>query len=164
MKLKNLLFAVVATFCFVLNAFCENMPEIIEDKDGEPIGIKLNLPQELIKDCEDKFWKLRDETTKTELDNILRSQESFDEWSKAQTKIDNRNPVKLRNFLCKYAYILRVANKKAYTLEGIFCKRIKLGNVLGSIHLKGATPCCCCYYTESEKYISCLKCIFEYGF
>ena len=106
MKLKNLLFVVMVTFCFVLNAYRENMPEIIEDEDGEPIGIKLNLPQELIKDCEDKFWILRDVTTKTELDNILRSQESFAEWSKAQTKIDNRNPVKLRNFLCKYAYIL----------------------------------------------------------
>ncbi len=155
MNFRKLL-SIVIGLNLSFNALAGNEPEIIEDENGDPIGIKLNLPEELIKDCENKFWTLKDETTKTELDNILSSQENFDEWCQKQTEIDNRNPVKLRNLLCKYAYILRGANEKSYTLEGVFCKRVELGKILGGIHLKGATPCCC-YYTEAELYVKELK-------
>ena len=164
MKLKNLLFAVVATFCFVLNAFCENMPEVIESEDEEPMGIKLNLPQELISDCKDSFWRLQENEVKDELDTILTSQESFEEWCNEQREINNSNPVELRKTLCKYAYILLHINESGYILDGDFCKRIELDRIFGSIHLKGATPCCCCARTELESYIECLTCILEYGF
>ena len=146
----------ITTGCFLaLSVFAGREPEFIEDENG----IKLNLPEELINDCKDDFWTLKNDTTKAELDNILSSQESFNEWCEAQSPIDNKNPVIVRNALCKYAYFLLYANRENYTLDGSFCKRVNLGNILGSIHLKGATPCGCCCYTEAEKYIKTLKLI-----
>ena len=97
----------ITTGCFLaLSIFADSAPEVIEDENGDPIGIKLNLPEELINDCKDDFWTLKDEETKTELDKFLSSQESFDEWCEAQSPIDNKNPVIVRNALRKYAYFL----------------------------------------------------------
>lgn len=158
MKSKNLLFVVIG-LGLAVNAPGGNMPEIIEDDEGEPEGIKLNFPQELIDNCRDKYWALQSEESEREVENILSSQESFNAWSREQTKINNTDPVKLRDTLRKYARILLVANENVYALDGDFCKKVGLGSVLETIHLKGAKPCSCCYYTEEEAYIKELKLI-----
>lgn len=146
----------ITTGCFLaLSIFADSEPKIIEDADGNLVGIELNLPRELIDDCEDKFWTLFDDTTKTELDYILGSQESFDEWCKRQKAKDETMSVKTWDVLRKYAYILAQANKKMYIINGEFCKAVELGRVLGSIHLKGAKTSC----TEAENYIEALKII-----
>lgn len=164
MKIKNLLVTIAVGCGFVLNNALGD-PVVIEDEgSGEPIGIKLNLPQELIEDCQNKYWELKDEGEKAKVEAILSSQKEFDAWSENQDKIDNTKPRSLKKSLCKYAYILFSANAKEYILNGNFCKKVELGRILGSIHLKGATPCCCCQRTEAENYIFCLKCILEYGF
>ena len=158
MKLKNLLVTIAVGCVFVLNNALGD-PVVIEDENEEPIGIKLNLPQELIEDCQNEYWELKDEGEKATVEAILSSQEAFDAWSENQDEIDNGNPVKLKTSLCKYAYILFSANAKEYILNGDFCKKVELGRILGSIHSKGATSCCCCNLTESERYIKELKLI-----
>ena len=150
----------ITTGCFLaLSVFAGREPEIIEDVNGEPIGIRLNLPRELIDDCKDDFWTLSDDTTETELDDILRSQKSFDEWCKGRKEIDETMSVKSWDVLRKYAYALAKANKEKYIINGEFCKAIDLGRVLGSIHLKGAKTCYNGSYTEAENYIETLKII-----
>lgn len=180
MSLKKLL-SIVMGFCFLFDVFGtfgenelegiengesidfieKNVPKIVEDEDGEPIGLILNLPEGLVKDCEDPYWKLsgEDEKLKGDLDNILRSPESFEKWCQTQTKLDNKNPVAFRGFLKMYAYLLKGANENNYKLEGDFCKRVGLGSVLGSIHLKGFIRCGDCCHTKEEKYIKNLKLI-----
>lgn len=153
MKVRKALVIFAGSLSFVFNTLFANTPEIIEDENGEPISIKLNLPQELINICKNEYWALNDDVTKGKVENILTSQENFDEWCAKQEKIDNKNPVKLRNVLRQYAYILLLANDNQYNLNGDFCKKVELDRILGSIYLKGATPCCCCYRTEAEKYI-----------
>ena len=119
----------------------------------------------MIEDCQNEYyWGLEAGAEKFNIKAILESQETFDAWCKEQKEIDNSNPVKLRQILCNYAALLSEVNKRGYTLDGPFCKRVELDRILGSIHLKGATPCCCCHRTETEKYIDCLECIIEYGF
>ena len=88
MKSKNLLFVMIG-LGLAVNAPGGNMPEIIEDDEGEPEGIKLNFPQELIDNCRDKYWALQSEESEREVENILSSQESFNAWSREQTKINN---------------------------------------------------------------------------
>ncbi len=164
MNFKKFLNISLGFACLNMPCFADNEPEVVENEEGEPIGIKLHLPEELIKDCQNSFWSLNDVSIKDDLDDILRSPESFDEWCQKQTEIDNSNPVKLRALLRKYAYLLLGANEKNYKVDGGFCKKVKLDRILGSIHLKGATPCCCCNRSKAKDYISCLECIIEYGF
>ena len=164
MSLKKLL-SIVMGFCFLFDAlsvFGVNEPEIVENEDGKPIGLILNLPEGLVKDCESLCWMLsgEEESLKGDLDNILRSSESFEKWCQTQTKLDNKNPVAFRGFLKMYAYLLKGANENNYKLEGDFCKRVELDNVLGCIHLKDGTPSLsgCC---EEEAYIQYVNWIIQ---
>ena len=155
----------ITTGCFLaLSVFSDREPEIIEDENGDLIGIKLNLPEELIEDCESDYWALKDDKTKTKMDKFLNSQESFEVWCEERKEIDKTKSVMSWDLLRQYAYVLAEANKKMYIISGEFCKAVKLDRVLGSIYLKGAKPCCCSYYTEAEKYIRILKIILLNGF
>ena len=149
----------ITTGCFLaLSIFAGREPEIIEDENEDPIGIKLNLPEELIKDCESDFWTL-DGKTETELNKFLSSQKNFEAWCEKRKQIDEIASVMSWDVLGQYAYVLAKVNENGYIINGEFCKAVELGRILGSIHLKGAKPCCCCYYTEAEKYIKILKII-----
>ena len=133
-----------------------NEPEVFYDEDENPIGLKLHLPKELIEDCSANFWKLRDEEVKKELDAVLCDQNLFDEWCRNQKTLND--PRKLHDFHCMYAYMLKNASERNLYLSGEFCKRQELDRVLGSINLRGRTPCWCCEpVTKARKYISCFE-------
>ena len=90
-------------------------PELAyEEDESKPsygrIGLNLNLPEELIKDCEDKYWKINDEELKQELETVIATEENFHAWCDKQKKVDYPD-----HFLrCKYAYIIKKANEKDY--------------------------------------------------
>lgn len=161
MNFKKFLNMLLGVAFFNMPCFADNEPEVVENEEGEPIGIRLHLPEELIKDCQNSFWSLNDVSIKDNLDTILDSQDSFEVWCQQQTEIDNSNPVKLRALLREYAYLLLRANQKNYKFDGSFCKKVELDRILRSINLKGATPCCCCNRTVSEKYIESIYWIIQ---
>ena len=79
MKFKKLL-SIVISICFLFKAFGEEMPEVIENEKGEPIGIILHLPQDLIDACKCSFWKLKDDELKKHVENCMKNQQGFFKW------------------------------------------------------------------------------------
>ena len=117
------------------------------------IGLRLNLPEELVQKCGDNYWKIYDEQVKQSLEKASATEESFHAWCDQQKEIDNENHIALRNFYRICAYMLKIANEKNYLVPGDFCKRIEIHNVLDSIYLKGAVRCMPDYTTPLGKYI-----------
>ena len=69
-----------------------NAPKLAyEEDETKPsfgrIGLKLNLPEELIKDCEDKYWKINDEELKQELEAVVSTEQKFLAWCDKQKKL-----------------------------------------------------------------------------
>ena len=100
------------------------------------VGLKLELPEELIKACKDKHWIIYDKDEQKKLKEIISTEENFHIWCDAQ-----KNQYNLRNLYQTYAYILRKASKKHYFIPSNFCKRADLYNTLVKIYYKDATLC-----------------------
>ncbi len=128
----------------------------------EFIGIRLNFPEELIQDCEDKYWKIHDDALIQELEEIVSTEENFHNWCNKQEKIDYPD----HNTRCIHAYILKKANEKNYLLSKDFCNRINLEPRISRIHLKGATLCLygLAPKTPAGYYIRDLEWIMNYTF
>ena len=103
------------------------------------VGIRLNLPQELIQDCENEYWKIYDEVLIQELEEIVSTEEKFHGWCDKQEIIDHSDYFLRR----KYAYILKKVNANNYFISGIFCKRVKLNNMLYNIRRRNYLCCSC---------------------
>ena len=142
-------------------------PELAyEEDESKPsygrIGLKLNLPEELIRDCEDAKWKINDEALKQELETVVATEQSFLAWCDEQEKVDYPSYCLRR----KYACIIKKANEKDYLVPGDFCKRVDLGLTLRDIHEKGVTYCMNGLYdhTPVGKYLKTLETVIEYEF
>ena len=105
------------------------------------VGIRLNLPQELIADCEDKYWKIHDDALIQELEEIVSTEENFHNWCDKQENFDEKNSREIQYLLHLYAYTLKKANEKHYLITKDFCKQVDLEEIVYGIHLKGATLC-----------------------
>ena len=118
------------------------------------VGIRLNLPQELIADCEDKYWKIHDDALIQELEEIVSTEEKFHDWCDKQERITYTDC-----FLCKlYSFILPTINKKNYFISSDFCKRVKLNGILTGIRRKNII--CCSFLDHNgpkEIYLTYLK-------
>ena len=114
------------------------------------IGIRLNLPEGLVQDCESEYWKIYDEILIQELEEIVASEENFHAWCDKQKEIRYPN----HNTGCIHAYILKKANEKNYLIPKGFCKHVGLSNILYSIRKKNYL-CCSCVDPNSpkEKYL-----------
>ena len=119
------------------------------DDKFEYIGIKFNFPEGIIQICEDEYWKIYNEEEKQELEKLIHTEETFHDWCSKQERIDYPD----HYFYCRYAYLFKIANKKNYTIPWDFCKKIELGLILDTIHLKGAIRCMPDYTTPIGKYI-----------
>ena len=118
------------------------------------VGIRLNLPQELIADCEDKYWKIHDDALIQELEEIVSTEENFHNWCNKQ-KIIYHSDYFLRR---KYAYILKKVNANNYFISSDFCKQIELDRTLYSICRKNYICFHFLYHNSpQEQYLSYLK-------
>ena len=142
-------------------------PELAyEEDETKPsygrIGLKLNLPEELIKDCKHKYVQLNDETLKQELDIVVSSEESFHAWCDQQKSIKS-DFYQERHFYRICAYILPTVSKKNYLIPGDFCKRVDLGTKVRGIHEKGVTYCMSGLYdhTPVGEYLDILEDVIE---
>lgn len=127
-----------------------NMPEVIEDKNGDPIGLKLHLPASLVKACGDKFWELCDSKIKECIEAYMSTSEGCIKWCEENLSGTNYQHEKR----CEFAYALYLANEKNYILSGTFCKQAKLNEVLTCLNMRGAICCACLQQTEAEQYIN----------
>lgn len=109
-------------------------PEFVEDEDGNLLGIKLHLPQELIADCEYKRWQFINLEKKSVLEERFSTEEKFHEWCEEQKCFYNNNLNSYRS----YALMFKIVSEKNYLIPGDFCERIELGKILTHIHRKGA--------------------------
>lgn len=109
-------------------------PEFVEDEDGNLLGIRLHLPQELIADCEHKRWQFINFEKKFVLEEKLSTEEKFHEWCLSQEYFKNFDLIIGRT----YALMFKIANEKNYLIPGSFCKQVNLGNILIYIHRRGA--------------------------
>ena len=124
------------------------------------VGIRLNLPQELIADCEDKYWKIHDDALIQELEEIVSTEENFHAWCDKQKNVDCLG----RHLCSEYAYIFKTANEKNYFISGDFCLRTKLNYLLKSIFIRNWI----CLILEPdnpiEKYLQDLGCTMQVYF
>ena len=100
-----------------------NMPEVIEDDEGNPIGLILHLPQGLADACKDVFWELEDTEAKKIKD--ASSQELNVLCTELLTGLDLGKMKARQRFeiLRKLALILSLADSKNIMLNFDFCKR-----------------------------------------
>ena len=110
-------------------------PEFVEDEDGNLLGIKLHLPQELIADCEYKRWQFINLEKKSVLEERFSTEENFHAWCDKQ---ETKYPYGIH---CTYAYILKKANEKNYLISWDFCSKMDIGAIIITIYYKGATHC-----------------------
>ena len=75
------------------------------------VGIRLNLPQELIADCECDYWKIHDEALIQELEEVVSTEENFHAWCDKQESIDEKNSKEIQYQLHLDAYILNLLQK-----------------------------------------------------
>lgn len=146
------------------------IPELAREEDQTKpsygrIGLRLNFPEELIQDCEDKHWKIYDENLKQKLEAIVASEKSFHAWCDEQENTEY-NMLKTRNLCRICAYTLKIANEKNYLIPGDFCKRVELNLILRTIHEKGAIYCMSGLYNNTPvgKYLKNLESLIEYNF
>ena len=127
-----------------------NMPEVIEDEKGNPIGLVLHLPEGLVDACEDDYWKLEDaeeakkiETASDDELNVLCAKllESSD---LGKMKASQRFEV-----LQRLALILSLANRDNIMLSFEFCKRCDQESCLRRLLDREKKYLC----TEEEEYL-----------
>ncbi|MFQ6723442.1 MAG: hypothetical protein ACLRFH_03505 [Opitutales bacterium] len=99
------------------------------------VGIRLNLPQELIADCEYKRWAIHDKNRIYELEKVILTEENFHTWCNNQKNFNNIGYFFYKS-MSSYAYILKIANEKNYLIPWDFCRKIRLGSILKSIQMK----------------------------
>ncbi len=133
----------------------------------EFVGIKLNLPQELIQDCKCEYWKIQDEYLESRLQKAVSTEKKFHNWCEIQT-FPNNDPIKWKKLLYKYAIILKVVNEKNYFIFWDFCKKIKLDRILIDIHRREKVGGTFSGFVENnnpvEQYLCSLKDLILYGF
>ena len=149
-----------------LNGFmlADEEPEFVEDEDGNLLGIRLHLPQELIQDCEDKYWEIHDKALRQKLEDIVLTEKNFHIWCNQQEIFNDCNPIKFRDSIKKFAYIIKRANQKGYYVPGNFCRQIKLKKIFVAISMKNLL----CRFPDpnnpTEQYLRKLECLIEYNF
>ena len=99
------------------------------------VGIKLNLPEELIADCEDNYWRDYNKDLFQKLKEILTTEDKFHAWCDKQEKKYSYGMHHI------YAYILKKVNEKNYLISLDFCEQVALGGIIECIYYKGATRC-----------------------
>ena len=102
------------------------------------VGIRLNLPQELIADCEDNCWQAYNKDLFQKLEEMLTSEDKFHDWCNQQKAPKDNQKRRLCHI---YAYVLKVTNQKNYFISGDFCKKITLNDVLYNIRKKNIICC-----------------------
>lgn len=133
-------------------------PEFVEDEGGNLIGIKLHLPEEIIRDCEDKHWQFTNLQKKSVLEKNFSTEEKFHKWCSEQEYLKNHDCISCRI----YALMFKIVNKENYLIPGDFCKRVKLGNILIYIHRRGAIDWNCIDNNNpAEIYLDTLDTVIE---
>ena len=143
-----------------LNGFmlADEWPEFVEDENGNLLGIRLHLPQELISDCEYKRWQFTNLEKKLILEEQFSTEEKFYEWCIHQECFKNCDIFIGR----MYALMFKIANEKNYLIPGDFCKRVNLGSILIYIHRRGAIDWNHAMDNNStEIYLDTLKSVIE---
>ena len=101
-----------------------NMPEVIEDAEGNPVGIKLHLPEGLLKACKDDYWKLDDPEDVRAINAVFPDgindfcRELLGDFDLGRMKASQRMRV-----LRKLALIFSLADGRNTALSFDFCKR-----------------------------------------
>ncbi len=160
MKVRKALVVFAGSLSFVFNTLFANTPEIIEDENGEPIGIKLNLPKELINICKNEYWQLTEKTKMQYINECMLTPQGCTKWCNENNLGTQYNHLKR----CEFAYALLLANEKGYVINKDFCKKTALDKIFACLSMCGAVHCLCLNHTVEEQYISCLENIIEYCF
>ena len=133
-----------------------NMPEVVEDEEGNPVGIVLHLPEDLVEACKDKYWNL-DEGTEEKIKACMSTQEGCRRWCS-----ENRSGTEYQHEKrCEFAFALLLVNEKGYVLSGPFCKGSGLDKVLACIGMRGRTRFLCSRRTMTEQYVKNMHWLIE---